>query len=91
MPVFNQKILMDESQESYHFLKEIIMITLAALITPMLIASEPMAITIDEIQTKYSHDQQTVVSLNDTPISIGTVNGTQTYDWQGHPNDSDHD
>lgn len=70
------------------------MITLAALITPMLIASEPMAITIDEIQTKYSHDQQTVVSLNDTPISYGldgTQSGTRTYDSQGNPHDSDND
>jgi hypothetical protein len=67
------------------------MITLAALITPMLIASEPMAITIDEIQTKYSHDQQTVVSLNDNTISYGTVNGTQTYGSNGRPADSDAD
>ena len=73
------------------------MITLAALITPMLIASEPMAITVDEVQTKYSHDQQTIVSLNDTPISWGidgkggTFNGTQTFDSQGRPFDSDSD
>jgi len=66
------------------------MITLAALITPMLIASEPMAITIDEIQTKYSHDQQTVVSLNDTPIYM-TFSGTQTFDFNGKPSDSDND
>ena len=66
------------------------MITLAALITPMLIASEPMAITIDEIQTKYSHDQQTVVSLNDTPISL-TIGGTATYDVTGKPWDNDSD
>jgi hypothetical protein len=66
------------------------MITLAALITPMLIASEPMAITIDEIQTKYSHDQQTVVSLNDTPIYM-TFNGTQTFDGGGRPMDADAD
>ena len=66
------------------------MITLAALITPMLIASEPMAITIDEIQTKYSHDQQTVVSLNDTPIHM-TSSGTQTFDFTGKPRDSDND
>ena len=66
------------------------MITLAALITPMLIASEPMAITIDEIQTKYSHDQQTVVSLNDTPV-YNTYNGTQTFDVTGKPWDADSD
>jgi hypothetical protein len=66
------------------------MITLAALITPMLIASEPMAITIDEIQTKYSHDQQTVVSLNDTPIYM-TLGGTATYDVTGKPWDNDSD
>ena len=66
------------------------MITLAALITPMLIASEPMAITIDDIQTKYSHDQQTVVSLNDTPIYM-TISGTQTFSGSGHPMDSDND
>lgn len=66
------------------------MITLAALITPMLIASEPMAITIDEIQTKYSHDQQTVVSLNDT-ITLVTALGTQTFGGNGKPFDSDND
>ena len=66
------------------------MITLVALITPMIIASEPMAITIDDIQTKYSHDQQTVVSLNDTPVYM-TVNGTQTFDGGGRPFDSDID
>ena len=66
------------------------MITLAALITPMLIASEPMAITIDDIQTKYSHDQQTVVSLNDIPVYM-TMNGTQTFDFTGKPRDADSD
>jgi len=66
------------------------MITLAALITPMLIASEPMAITIDEIQTKYSHDKQTVVSLNDT-ITLVTALGTQTFGGDGKPFDSDND
>ena len=66
------------------------MITLAALITPMLIASEPMAITIDDIQTKYSHDKQTVVSLNDAPVSF-TFNSTQTFDGSGRPHDADSD
>ena len=67
------------------------MITLAALITPVLLASEPTAITIDEIQTKYSHEQQTIVSLNDAPIAIGTAGGTQTYDVSGKPWDNDND
>jgi murein DD-endopeptidase MepM/ murein hydrolase activator NlpD len=66
------------------------MITLAALITPMLIASEPMAITIDEIQTKYSHAQQTIVSLNGTPI-YATYSGTQTFTGNGVPHDADND
>ena len=66
------------------------MITLAALITPMVIATAPIAITIDEQQLKYSHEEQVVVSLNDTPI-YNTFNGSQTFDWQGKPNDSDND
>lgn len=66
------------------------MITIAALITPMVIATAPMAITVDEQQMKYSHEEQVIVSLNDTPIYY-TSSGTQTFDGSGKPYDSDSD
>jgi hypothetical protein len=65
------------------------MLTIAALITPLALATAPMAITIEE-QSKYSHEQQTIVSMNDTPISF-TTSGTQTFDVSGKPWDSDND
>lgn len=66
------------------------MLTLAALITPLALAAAPAAITIDE-QTKYSHQEQVVVSMNDEPIYQTTFNGTQTFSSNGTPKDSDHD
>lgn len=65
------------------------MLTIAALITPLALAAAPAAITIDE-QTKYSHEQQVIVSLNDEPLSYSS-SGTQTFDSQGRPKDSDND
>ena len=66
------------------------MLTIAALITPLALAAAPAAITIDE-QTKYSHEQQVIVSLNDEPIYNSTMNGTQTFYANGKPYDSDND
>ncbi len=65
------------------------MLTIAALITPLTLATAPMAITIEE-QAKYSHEEQVIVSLNDEPIYY-TYNATQTFDSSGKPYDSDHD
>jgi hypothetical protein len=65
------------------------MLTIAALITPLALAAAPAAITIDE-QTKYSHQEQVVVSMNNEPI-YSTSSGTQTFDPQGKPRDSDSD
>ena len=38
----------------------------------------------------YSAEQQTRFSLENDALSY-TMNGTQTYDWQGRPNDADND
>jgi hypothetical protein len=65
------------------------MLTIAALITPLTLATAPMAITVEE-QAKYSHEQQVIVSLNDEPI-YATYNSTQTFDSWGKPKDSDSD
>ena len=59
---------------------------LIELITPLIIASAPMAITVQEGQ--YSHITQS------SPIDTSTQwtsGGTRTYDMGGRPNDSDND
>ncbi len=66
------------------------MLTIAALITPLALAAAPAAITIDE-QTKYSHQEQVVVSMNNEPIYQSTNNGTATFDSHGSPRDNDND
>jgi hypothetical protein len=66
------------------------MLTIAALITPLTLATAPMAITNEE-QAKYSHEQQVIVSMNNEPIYQTTYSGTQTFDTQGKPTDSDND
>jgi hypothetical protein len=62
------------------------------LITPLMLATSPM--TIQQIEPlKYSHEIQSVEA---TPITIlaqrqMTFNGTQTFGYDGRPNDSDND
>jgi hypothetical protein len=65
------------------------MLTIAALITPLALATAPMAITIDD-KAKYSHEEQVIVSMNNEPI-YQTMNGTQTFDSSGKPYDQDSD
>lgn len=78
----------DEQPKIIHFFKEKIMLTIAALITPLALAAAPTVITVEETAT-YSHSEQ-VVALNDQPI-YSTSSGTQTFDTYGKPRDSDDD
>jgi hypothetical protein len=60
------------------------------LITPLMIATAPLAITIDD-SVKYSHESQSIVAFNDKgPISF-TFNSTRTFGSNGQPTDSDSD
>lgn len=61
------------------------------LITPLMLATAPMAITATE-PVKYSHEKQQVQmeSFQVAQRSI-TWNGTQTFDFNGRPSDSDND
>lgn len=56
------------------------------LLTPLMIATAPMRIDID--MPKYDHQVQknTVVAYQQI-----TFNGTQTFDYNGRPNDADND
>lgn len=66
---------------------------LIELLTPLMLASTPATITLNE-NVVYSHEAQSQVGENG-PISQNmktfTYNGTQTYDYKGRPNDSDND
>jgi hypothetical protein len=63
---------------------------LIELLTPLVLATAPTAITVDD-QIKYSHETQSVVAFNDNgPISF-TANGTRTYSGNGTPMDADSD
>jgi len=58
---------------------------LIELITPLLIATAPM--TIDIPKGSYDHASQTSTYKK----LAFTMNGTQTYNYQGRPSDNDHD
>jgi hypothetical protein len=62
---------------------------LLELITPLLLASEP--ITVDVVDPSYDHATQVSASVEQKTISTTTFNGTQTFDFQGKPRDSDAD
>lgn len=63
---------------------------LVELITPLIIASSPMSLTMDE-PNKYSHDQQKIVARSNTEVLSLTFNGTRTYGGNGQPMDNDAD
>jgi hypothetical protein len=64
---------------------------IAELITPLMLATAPMAITATE-PLKYSHEKQQVQAEGyQVAQRMPTFNSTQTYDWNGRPNDSDND
>jgi hypothetical protein len=62
---------------------------LAQLLTPLLIATAPMTVIVPEMQ--YNHGTQMVERPVEEIYQSRTWNGTQTFDWQGRPNDSDND
>jgi hypothetical protein len=60
---------------------------LIELITPLMLATAPMAIDVPE--SRYDHAAQVSVYKN-MKLAL-TVNGTQTFDFQGKPTDNDSD
>jgi hypothetical protein len=63
---------------------------LIELLTPLVLATAPTAITVDD-QIKYSHETQSVVAFNDKGPIYLTLSGTRTYGGNGQPMDSDSD
>lgn len=63
---------------------------LAQLLTPLLIATAPMTVIVPE-NNNYSHETQMSAKSAEEIYQQRTWNGTQTFDWQGRPNDSDND
>lgn len=65
---------------------------IAELITPLMLATAPMAITATE-PLKYNHETQQVQaeSYQVAQYRPMTINGTQTFDYNGRPWDSDND
>lgn len=59
---------------------------LIELLTPIMIATSPLRIDVE--QPNYDHQLQKNISVAYQRI---TYNGTQTFDWNGRPNDSDND
>jgi len=63
---------------------------LIELITPLVLATSPMAIIVPETAT-YNHGTQ-MVAMNSSKESLSyTMNGTRTYGPTGNPSDSDGD
>lgn len=64
---------------------------IAELITPLMIASAPVAIQQVE-PLKYSHETQQVQSAGfQVAQRMPTMNGTRTFDYRGQPSDNDMD
>jgi hypothetical protein len=60
------------------------------LITPLMLATSPMAIT--ELEPfKYSHEKQAVDAPTVVAQRMTTFGGTRTYDYRGQPWDNDND
>ncbi len=65
---------------------------LLELLTPLMLASTPATITLNE-NVVYSHESQGQVGENGpiSQIKTFTAGGTQTYNYQGKPYDNDND
>ena len=63
---------------------------LIELITPLVLATSPMAIIVPDTNT-YNHGTQMVAMNSTKDILSLTMNGTQTYGGDGRPRDSDSD
>jgi hypothetical protein len=62
---------------------------LIELITPLMLATAPMAIDVPE--SKYDHTTQTSIHNKTAQYRPPTANGTQTYLGNGRPFDNDND
>ena len=61
------------------------------LITPLMLATAPMAIAATE-PPKYSHENQQMQTQSyQVAQRFPTYNATRTYDYRGSPSDSDND
>ena len=63
---------------------------LVELITPLMIATAPTAVIVQDVE-KYSHETQIVARANTKDELSLTINGTQTFGPNGRPMDSDAD
>jgi hypothetical protein len=63
---------------------------LIELITPLVLATSPMAIIVPE-SAIYNHGTQMVAMNSAKDILSMTLNGTQTFGGDGRPRDSDTD
>jgi hypothetical protein len=63
---------------------------LIELITPLMLATAPMAIIADQ-PIQYNHASQMVALNGAKEILSYTGNGTRTYNMSGQPYDSDND
>jgi hypothetical protein len=61
---------------------------LIELITPLMLATAPMAI--DVPKGNYDHSSQVSTYKDNLKLAL-TMNGTQTFDYQGKPHDADND
>ena len=70
---------------------------LIEMITPLILATAPAVVTVPEV--KYDHLLQVSKRVDvktGRPVEVAqyrpvTFNGTQTFDYQGKPRDSDND
>ena len=63
---------------------------LVELITPLMIATAPTVVVIQDIE-KYSHETQIVARANLKEELSATYGGTRTFDISGRPWDNDND
>lgn len=63
---------------------------LIELITPLLIATAPATVIIQDTD-KYSHETQAVERAEGSGLNATTFGGTRTYDSSGKPFDNDND
>jgi hypothetical protein len=61
---------------------------LIELITPIMLASAPMTVVLPE--SNYDHGSQVSTYKGGTKLAL-TLNGTQTYRFDGRPSDADSD
>ena len=68
--------------------------TLPVLLTPLVLAVNPVEVDASQWAASYSHETQvnsTTASGAPFTVSTSTFNGTQTFDMNGRPWDNDSD